>query len=224
MRWRGEGVLGTEVICFWMDLRTGLHILTIQPPQRTLLECVLSFMLKAHSFMCIAAVCKILLYLLIMNSSWKQSSCITSLRCGVKSVCTWYSCFWYLLLKTALFRSFFRQPTALFVWKMPPSAPPLVGSKPAHWSIPTTMEIVIDLPYLGPVARRSHLLSLPYWKGKHSWCYKPKCSVLGCSVGAMCLVLSPMMDGENSGYTFTPSHPTCSSVGGDWLSLSFFLF
>lgn len=42
--------------------------------------------------------------------------------------------------------------------EIPPNPLP-VGSTSAHQSIPTTIEIVIDLPHLGPVAIRSHLLS-----------------------------------------------------------------
>ena len=136
------------------------------------------------------------------------SSCIMSPLCEVCDI-------WMPSSKeTTRAGTFSGRSTALFCMEMPRAAPPLLGSKPAHRSILTTIEIEIDLRYLGPVAIRSHLLSLPYWKGKHSWCYRTKCSLLGCSVGAVCLVLPPMMDGVNSGYPFTPAHPTCSSVGG----------
>lgn len=83
-------------------------------------------------------------------------------------------------------------------------------------SILPTIENVIDLHYLCAVAIRSHLLSMPYWKGKHSWRYSPKYVELRCSFGTLCLVLSRVMDGVNLGYTFTQTHPTCSSMGGGW--------
>lgn len=118
---------------------------------------------------------------LIMNSR-RVASCLRCVQCVI---------FGYLLQKTTRAGTFSGRSTALFVWKYPILHPPLLGSKPAHRSILLTIEIEIDLPYLGPVAIRSHLPSLPYWKGKHSWCYRTKCSLLGCSVGAMCLVLPP---------------------------------
>lgn len=40
MRWGGQRVLGTEAICWCIDLRMGLDILTIQLLRRTPLECV----------------------------------------------------------------------------------------------------------------------------------------------------------------------------------------
>lgn len=80
--------------------------------------------------------------------------------------------------------------------------PQLIVSKPAYWSILRTIEIVIDLPHLGPVAIRSYLLSVPYWKGKHSWCCSQ--SARCCDVRLAPCVLyscspptSPMMDGAN---------------------------
>lgn len=72
--------------------------------------------------------------------------------------------------------------------------PQLIVCEPAHRSILLTIEIVIDLAFFEPLARRSYLLSFLYWKGKHSWCYTAKCSLLGCSVGAMCLALPPSND------------------------------
>lgn len=45
--------------------------------------------------------------------------------------------------------------------EIPHSAPPPPYFKPAYRSIPTTIEIVIDLPQPGPVAIRSHLRSMP---------------------------------------------------------------
>lgn len=81
-------------------------------------------------------------------------------------------------------------------------------------SILSTIENVIDLPYLCAVAIRSRLLSMPYWKSKHSWHYSPKYIELRCSFGTLCLVLSHVMDGVNLGCTFTQTHPTCSSMGG----------
>lgn len=81
----------------------------------------------------------------------------------------------------------------LFVWQHTPVHPFL---KPTHRSILLTIQIVIDLPYLDPAPTLSYLTSVPYWKGKHSWCSKPKCPVPGCSFGAVCHVVPPWwMDG-----------------------------
>lgn len=79
-------------------------------------------------------------------------------------------------------------------------------------SLLITIEIVIDLSYLSPVAIRSHLLSGPYWKGKRSWCYRlNECPAPGCSADAVRLALSSMMDGANSGYTFTTTSQLLNS-------------
>lgn len=207
MRWRGEWVLGTEAICWCIDLSVALDISTILLPRKPRWsQCLWSSMLKAYSFstllLCVNDC-------LISNSYWEKSSRIMSPLRAV--VCV-------LLQKTTGVGTSFRQSTGLFVWKCTPLHPVFFVSKPAHRSILLTIQIVIDLPYLGPGAIRSHLLPLPYWKGKHSWCCRPKCLALGCSVGAMCLVHDGWM---NSGYTFTPTHPTCSPVGGDGLSYCF---
>lgn len=88
------------------------------------------------------------------------------------------------------------------------------GVKLACQSIVITIEIVIDFFYLGPVAIRSYLLASPYWKDKHSWCHELKWPLLGCSSSAMCLVLSPMMDGENLLQHVPPAF--------EWVEIGFF--
>lgn len=208
MRWRGQGVLGAEAICRCIDLRRTLDILILQLLQRAM--CFSSFMLKAYSFSTLL-LCK---FQPFDYESTLETSCIMSMPRS--KVCV-YMIFLFLIptSKDTTCWHVLQAISSPVCMEIPCSAPPLIVSKPAHWSILTTIGIVIDLPYLDPVAIRSHLLSLPYRKGKHSWCYRPKCSVPGCSVGALCLISPPMMDGASSGYTFTPAHPTCSSVGGD---------
>lgn len=196
------------LLVYWSEY--GAWYLNNPAAAETPLEPVLViFYAQSVFFQHIAAVCKWLFKGLIINSYWEKSRRIMSLLRAV--VCVF-------LQKTTGVGTSFRQSTGLFVWKFTPLNPVFFVSKPAHRSILITIQIVIDLPYLGPGAIRSHLLSLPYWKGKHSWCCRPKCLALGCSVGAMCLVHDGWM---NSGYTFTPTHPTCSPVGGDWLSYCF---
>lgn len=139
-------------------------------------------------------------------SDWKQSSCITSLlRTREKSVFTWCLCLkddacW--LICQAI-----NSPVCMEITQSVHTHTHTLAT-----SLFITIEIVIDLSYLSPVAIRSHLLSGPYWKGKHSWCYRlNECPALGCSADAVRLALSSMMDGANSGYTFTTTSQLLNS-------------
>lgn len=79
MRWRGQGALGTEAICWCIDLRMRLDVLTIQLLQRTPLESLCVCVIFYALLLCV----KYSLNLLIWNSSRKQSSCIMPLLCAV---------------------------------------------------------------------------------------------------------------------------------------------
>lgn len=120
--------------------------------------CLWSSMLKEYSFSLLLLCVKYFLNLLIINSTENSpvASCLSFVQ---QYVCTWYLCFLLRLSKTARVGTFFRQSTAQFVWKYSTLQPP---SKPFYRSILITIDIVIDQPYLGPVAIRSHLLALLY--------------------------------------------------------------
>lgn len=175
MGWRGQAALGTEAICWCIDLRMALDVLTIQPCWS------LCDLLCSKHFLSAHCCCVNLnLWLWIQAANSHVASC---LRCVPQSACTWYSSFkrWHVLPHP----TGDQQPC---LYGNIPSCTTVVVSQPAFLSIRRTIEIVIDLPCLDPVAIRSHSESLSYWKSKHSWCYRLKCSMPGCSVGAMCLL------------------------------------
>lgn len=129
-----------------------------------------------------------------LNSDWKQSSCIASLLCTrEKSVFTCLCSRWRVLAHLSS-----NQRPSLY-GNNPLCPHTHTDTHTLATSLLITIEIVIDLSYLSPGAIRSHLLSVPYWKGKHSWCYRlNECPAPGCSADTMRLALSSMMDGANS--------------------------
>lgn len=184
VRWRGQWALAVEAICWRIDLSGGVWYLNNPAAAGMARQPELVIFYAQSIFLQhVAAVRKWLFKCLIINSPWKKSSRVTSRRCAECDCAAPQDDRCWRILQ-AVNRAIFHENT--------PSVPCLFFvPKPAYRSILLTIQIVIDLPYLSPAAPRSHWLSLPYWKGKHSWGSRPICLMLGCSVGAMCLLLPP---------------------------------
>lgn len=112
--------------------------------------------------------------------------------------------------------------TGLFVWKCPLSAPPLCSkaclqvdpynNRDCDWSAlprPSSHKVSLTSPAL--LERQTQLVLLAKVLGAWMFSWRHVSCV------------APMMDGANCGYTFTPTHPTCSSIDGGWLSCLFWM-
>lgn len=199
-----QKLFAAVLICMW-DLVSWIQLL-----QRTLFGCVCDLIFSKRILS--ARCCWVKFNLLIMNPCWKKSCCIMPLLCAL--VCIYYLSFWYLFQRWRGMCCHNQQPCSYGITH---PAPPLIISKPAHRSILITIQIVIDLTYLAPVAKRSQtILALLETQTQLVLQAKVLAAWMFRWRHVSCVV--PMMDGANSGYTFTPAHPTCSSVGGDWLS------